>query len=515
MLSIGVIVFTPQSDARNDGTRRTEDHDVIADTPIENPEDDLLGRSLFVEQMKAEILGFKLPDNYVYLLSGEWGEGKTSVINLLERKLDDDAIYVRFEPWAYTAPQTLLAAFYDELIAQLHERYFIPQLRGFVKQYLKLSSVQASASFFDFSISTDETNLNESRYAIQRVISTLKKRLVVVIDDLDRLDISELLEVLKLVRVHANFQHVTFILVGDVKRLTWELGKMADQSDAVERSRYGMEFLEKFVQKFVPLPKAEPGLIDKYLFLSDHGIPSHTVSDLASSNNDAPLEISVSGYLIVQEGSLNIRQTPRASVSLPIHLDASISAPIQDLSGKEIFVKGLYQNGQISISRMAGEIRLFRLSAIDRLLRRLKSQGLLTDARISEFDREFTQTYRTRLSKGLRTLRHAKRYLNGILASLPTVIHEVDLSDFFALEFIKVFYPAIYTDIFDNWWIYVEQRGALGIEFTPLFMEDNKEKLCSEHVNKLLAKITNDEAEKENLRDLLGELFSRRYRGEE
>jgi predicted KAP-like P-loop ATPase len=258
----GLTVILSAGNVERRTARRVDETDhVVVDTPIEDPNDDLLNRALFVERLKKEIVGFDLPDNYVYLLSGEWGEGKTSVINLLQRKLEQDCILVRFEPWAYSTPNTLLRAFYDELLGQLHERYFVPQLKEFIRRYLRLSSVQASASIFDLAISTEDSTLSESRLAIQNVITTLEKRLIIVIDDLDRLELNELLEVLRVVRVHANFQHVTFILVGDEKRMAWELGKLSDQTNDTDRRCYGREYLEKFVQKFIPLPKVEPGLI--------------------------------------------------------------------------------------------------------------------------------------------------------------------------------------------------------------------------------------------------------------
>lgn len=59
-----------------------------------------------------------------------------------------------------------------------------------------------------------------------------------------------------------------------------------------------------------------------------------------------------------------------------------------------------------------------------------------------------------------KTLRDAKRYLNGLRATLLLVKTEIFLSDFFALEVIRLFYPEAYEDIWRYPWFYIPMRWS-------------------------------------------------------
>ena len=56
-------------------------------------------------------------------LTGLWGEGKTSVINLVESALVErhEAVVVHFNPWLFSGTEQLVEHFFEELISQLQE----------------------------------------------------------------------------------------------------------------------------------------------------------------------------------------------------------------------------------------------------------------------------------------------------------------------------------------------------------------------------------------------------------
>jgi len=71
------------------------------DKPITNYSQDKFQRATLVDAIANEI---NLSDEgFNFLLSGEWGSGKTSILNLLEGKLSKDSRtkVVRFNPWKY------------------------------------------------------------------------------------------------------------------------------------------------------------------------------------------------------------------------------------------------------------------------------------------------------------------------------------------------------------------------------------------------------------------------------
>lgn len=58
----------------------------------------------------------------VFGLEGGWGEGKTSILNLVEATIhndDPDMVVVRFDPWSVTDLSTLTEAFLLQLAAAI------------------------------------------------------------------------------------------------------------------------------------------------------------------------------------------------------------------------------------------------------------------------------------------------------------------------------------------------------------------------------------------------------------
>ena len=94
------------------------------DRPIERTKDDLLGRSEFSRSFGQAILAYKEKESIVTALYGDWGSGKSSVINMsLEyieeqnkgKKNDQIPIIVNFNPWNYSDQSHLVALFFKEL----------------------------------------------------------------------------------------------------------------------------------------------------------------------------------------------------------------------------------------------------------------------------------------------------------------------------------------------------------------------------------------------------------------
>jgi predicted KAP-like P-loop ATPase len=89
------------------------------DNPIASYEEDLLKRRGFVRQL-SQILAEASPNqSNVFALYGEWGAGKTSVINLLKLELEkvgkDAPLAIEFNPWVFSAQDQLLEAFFSEV----------------------------------------------------------------------------------------------------------------------------------------------------------------------------------------------------------------------------------------------------------------------------------------------------------------------------------------------------------------------------------------------------------------
>ena len=79
------------------------DNYSLIDEPIKFTDQDLLGREDFIENLYQDIIKLPFDDSFVFGLNGKWGEGKTSVVNLLRDKIEknDDFLVVNFNPWYF------------------------------------------------------------------------------------------------------------------------------------------------------------------------------------------------------------------------------------------------------------------------------------------------------------------------------------------------------------------------------------------------------------------------------
>lgn len=65
---------------------------------------------------------------------GEWGSGKTSLLNMTEAYLKDSKIIIiKFNPWLYSSYNQLVGQFFDELILEFTDSCDV-SLTGFLRQ---------------------------------------------------------------------------------------------------------------------------------------------------------------------------------------------------------------------------------------------------------------------------------------------------------------------------------------------------------------------------------------------
>src|SRR5690348_12482569 len=88
-----------------------------ADKPIETRQEDLLGRRSFSEALASAVRGWSGGEGLVLALYGAWGNGKSSIKNMVldtPRSGSHEVLVVHFNPCQLANRPTLTAAFFDE-----------------------------------------------------------------------------------------------------------------------------------------------------------------------------------------------------------------------------------------------------------------------------------------------------------------------------------------------------------------------------------------------------------------
>lgn len=200
------------------GTQAEEEKFLSIDSPIKNKDDDRLG---FSEDI--DLLISKLPKEteqaYSVGIVGSWGSGKTSYLNLLEKKLNKEQfIVIKFNPRHSLNACTIQEDFFHELFSTL--KRYDSRFSSSFKDYLKAINIIGENKFLSSFLSIHQLwNSGREKQKISEAIKRLGKRVVVFIDDFDRLLREEVIEVLKLIDGNASFSNMIFFAAYDKQHL--------------------------------------------------------------------------------------------------------------------------------------------------------------------------------------------------------------------------------------------------------------------------------------------------------
>jgi hypothetical protein len=259
------------------------------DEPIRNHKQDRFGRAKFAEALAEAVV--KVPNSYPFTvgLYGSWGSGKTSIINLvieyIGSQYPEDVVVVKFNPWLFSDAEKLHMAFFSTLATSLGkalptkaqafgkelEKY--SQLTGSVNNAAKVMFPHIAAPLAALSkVSTPLYNLaakrlkrglanaDDVRNRVNELLIQSGKRVVVIVDDIDRLDSDEIHQMFKLVKNTAHFSNVSYLLAFDPTVVSQALASRYPQDPKISSS-----FIDKIVQLPLDVPYVQQGLINNYL----------------------------------------------------------------------------------------------------------------------------------------------------------------------------------------------------------------------------------------------------------
>jgi hypothetical protein len=231
-------------------------HGLISDDPIESDEEnDSFGRKEYSRSIVSEIRKTVNKRAFNIAITGAWGSGKTSFLNLIKgdmqnyEKYKSQFIKVKYNPWDFKEDKIigldLLKTISHELAneKELQEKFkgLMVSLQGMNQSpwYKVIPNLLIGFS--------SEKSINEYREEIGKALQDQNKKLVIFLDDLDRLDGDEILEVFKTIRNSFDIANTFFILGFDIDYVVEQI------KDKVKGER-SLEYLEKIFQMRLFMP---------------------------------------------------------------------------------------------------------------------------------------------------------------------------------------------------------------------------------------------------------------------
>ncbi|PIT13263.1 KAP family P-loop NTPase fold protein [Snodgrassella alvi] len=227
-----------------------------ADAPVSSKEEDKFSRWKFAERVGQVIARREDPSGLVIGLYGVWGDGKTSVLNFIQQSLksEEKVICIKFNPWRYGTENDLLKGFFFTIAEALDTKlikkgdYFkdlVKNLAPHAGEAINLGWLGNIISHFIKKVDTDEL-----KKRIEAALEKAQKRVLILIDDVDRLDKAEIQLLFKIVKLIADFKYTAYILAFDKDIVASSL----QERYAGANHHAGEAFLEKIIQIPLYLP---------------------------------------------------------------------------------------------------------------------------------------------------------------------------------------------------------------------------------------------------------------------
>lgn len=254
---------------------------------------DELGRKKFGSEIAKNILQYIKSNNesLVIGLHGSWGSGKSTLLNFIKENLKTDITFanaresekkesiakrlfrgtpgspkkklfiLEFNPWMFSGKEQLHRVFLNEFALKVKSKKHSlrTKIELFSKRLQWVGDVHGIGAAAHKGISGfSEISIEKLKDETNKILRDEDIHVVVMIDDVDRLAPTEMLEVFQLVRLNANFNNTLFLISFDKK--------IVSQSIFNQFNFDGENYLEKIIQVDYSLPSIPSEQMESMFF---------------------------------------------------------------------------------------------------------------------------------------------------------------------------------------------------------------------------------------------------------
>lgn len=276
---------------------------VASDRPVENLEEDILGRSPFARSIADQIM--HTPDRGSLRIGvyGGWGEGKTSILRLIANDLEkNDHVCIWITPWVFSNREEILEYLIREITKKLkidtNSSDFASKGAKLIKKLREASGSDIKFKLVDSLIGPvlEKYLSNKESEQAQLIIATIEaelknRKLVILVDDLDRVRPELVPDLLLTLREALDYPNYFYIMALAPEVLEQSL------KDVHRGWGEPRQFLEKIIElpKYVPAPS--PQERNEYAKALIHSfetkISKNAIEDIAPFLNTNPRKLKL------------------------------------------------------------------------------------------------------------------------------------------------------------------------------------------------------------------------------
>ena len=263
---------------------------IHLDKPIDCKDEDLFDRYSFAKAIGDVLLSTPMKESICMALMGAWGSGKTSIINMVKEYIESEkrkprVSVLRFEPWNFQTPEQLLGQFFIQLaeffgcddskkgkIGKTISKYASNIQASSITSLLNVSfpaigiisdllrNAAANAGEIISNQAFENKSIQKQKDEIQRMLEQSKEKIVIIIDDIDRLTDEQIRCIFQLATIIFKFPNINYLL-------SFDRSIVAAALDQFQHNR-GNDYLEKIIQIPIIMPELRKSKIKTLIAFS-------------------------------------------------------------------------------------------------------------------------------------------------------------------------------------------------------------------------------------------------------
>ena len=219
---------------------------------------DLLNRQPVINHLYNTLCNCKPQGQFVISLEGKWGVGKTTILQnvkkLIKENQEDIVIIDNFDPWMYGNEQSLVNNFFNSLLKSDNVKVNSSEIRKSISVLSRaIINSSVKSNLFEKTFLSEKT-VQESKEQINEYLRLCGKKIVFVIDNLDRVEDEKVLFLFRLIGTVLNFDRVIYVVSFDPNKV---------EKIFNEKLNIDYRYLEKIIQMQISVPENDSTTIGR------------------------------------------------------------------------------------------------------------------------------------------------------------------------------------------------------------------------------------------------------------
>ena len=248
----------------------------LEDNPVKDNTQTEVERKL-IKKIKYSLFKDKYENSFSIGIVGPWGIGKSSFMNHLKIEIENqienfpniedefltktpqnniigcqEIVFFEFSPFLNHNEDTVINDFFTQLSNILSNRSgkLSNSLQTYSEKLISIADNNKLTQIFQLSnLQNENSSVNELYKQVNVILKELELKIIIFIDDLDRLSPKEILQVLKLIRNTSNFPNFLFVVALDKEYVVNALKEIGEYTNT--------NYIDKFFQLECYLPELD------------------------------------------------------------------------------------------------------------------------------------------------------------------------------------------------------------------------------------------------------------------